>query len=90
MISKSRRSLNKRHDNLGLGTPHNKSREREAPTHKTKGKAKMENLMTTSLSRKQRRIMKIQRNTLGSGATSIRAPGITLLISAQSIHWWRR
>jgi hypothetical protein len=36
MPSKSSRSSNKRCDNLGLGTPHSKSHERVAPTHRTK------------------------------------------------------
>jgi hypothetical protein len=57
MSSKSSRSLNKRCDSLGLGTPHNRSREREAPTHRTKGRENMDNLRTTSLSHKQRRTM---------------------------------
>ena len=48
----------------------------------------MGNLRTTSLSHKQTRTMERWRKTLGSGATSIRASGITLLISAQSSHWW--
>jgi hypothetical protein len=49
MPSKLSRKLNKRHDNLGLGTPHKRIKERATPTHKKKGKEKMENLMTTSL-----------------------------------------
>jgi hypothetical protein len=90
MLSKSSRILNKINDSLDLVTPHNRSRERVAPTHKTKGKEKMESLRMTILSRKQRRTMETQRKTLGSGTTSIRAPGITLLIATQSSHWWRR
>jgi hypothetical protein len=41
MSSKLSRSLNKRHDNLGLGTPHNKIR--VAPTHRKKDKENMDN-----------------------------------------------
>jgi hypothetical protein len=40
MSSKSSRSSNKRHENLGLGTPHSKIQERAAPTHKNKGQRK--------------------------------------------------
>jgi hypothetical protein len=79
MPSKSSRSSNKRCDNLGLGTPHNKIQEREAPTHRKKDRENMDSIMTTSTSRKQRRTPERQRKIPGSGATSIRALGITLL-----------
>jgi hypothetical protein len=88
MLSKSSRSSNKRHDNLGLGTPHNKSQERVAPTHRTKDRAKIDNIRTTNPSHKQRRTLERQRKIPGSGATSIRALGITLLTVAQSSCWW--
>jgi hypothetical protein len=95
MPSKLRRSSNKIHSYLGLGTPHNKSQERVAPTHRTKDITNMDSIKTTSPSYKQRRTLERQRrtlerqrNTLGSGATSIRALGITLLIVAQRSHWW--
>jgi hypothetical protein len=42
MPSKLSRSSNKRRGNLGLGTPHNKIQEREAPTHRKKDREKME------------------------------------------------
>jgi hypothetical protein len=89
MSSKSTRSLNKRCDNLGLGTPHNKIKERVTPTCRTKGREKMDNLRTTSLGHKQRRTVERQRKIPGSGVTSIRSPGITL-ISTQSSLWWLR
>jgi hypothetical protein len=88
MPSKSSRSSNKRRDNLGLGTPHNKSQERVAPTHRTKDRENMDSIRTTSPSHKQRRTPERQRKIPGSGATSIRALGITLLTVAQSSHWW--
>ena len=88
MPSKSSRSSNKRRGNLGLGTRHNKSQERAAPTHRTKDRAKMDSIKTTSTSRKQRRTPERQRKIPGSGATSIRALGITLLTAAQSSRWW--
>jgi hypothetical protein len=49
MLSKSSRILNKINDSLDLVTPHNRSRERVATTHKTKGKEKMESLRMTIL-----------------------------------------
>jgi hypothetical protein len=55
MTSKSSRSSNKRCDNLGLGTPHKKSQERAAPTHRTKDRETMDSIRTTSPNRKQRR-----------------------------------
>jgi hypothetical protein len=52
MLSKSSRSSNKRCGNLGLGTPHNKSQERAAPTHRTKKRENMDSIRTTSPSHK--------------------------------------
>jgi hypothetical protein len=88
MPSKSSRSSNKRHGNLGLGTPHIKIQEREAPTHITKDRENMDSIKTTSPSHKQIRIPERQRKISRSGATSIRALSITLLIVIQSSHWW--
>jgi hypothetical protein len=90
MSSKSSRSSNKRCGNLGLGTPHSKSQERETQICRTKDREKMDSLMKTSTGPKQRRKPKRQIKILGSGATFIRAPGITLLISSQRSHWWLR
>jgi hypothetical protein len=86
MPSKSSRSSNKRCDNLGLGTPHNKILERAAPTHRTKDQEKMGSIKTTGPSRKQIGTLERHRKILGSGVTSIRALGITLMIAAQSSH----
>jgi hypothetical protein len=88
MSSKSSRSSNKRHGNLGLGTPHIKIQEREAPTHITKDRENMDCIKTTSPSHKKIRTPERRRKISGSGATSIRALGITLLIVIQSSHWW--
>jgi hypothetical protein len=85
MSSKLSRSSNKRHNNLGLGTPHSKIQEMVAPTRRTKDRAKIDHLKTTSLGCKQSRTPKRQRKIPRSGGTSIRAPGITLLIPAQRI-----
>jgi hypothetical protein len=88
MPSKSSKISNKRHFNLGRGIPHNKSQERAAPTHREKDRAKMHSIKTMHPSRKQRRTPERQRKILGSGATSIRSLGITLLTVAQSRSWW--
>jgi hypothetical protein len=78
MPSKSSRSSNKRCDNLGLGTPHSKSQERVAPTHRKKDREKMDGIRT----------LESKRKIPGSGVTSIRFLGITLLTVAQRSHWW--
>jgi hypothetical protein len=88
MSSKSSRRSNKRRYNLGLVTPHNKIQEREAPTHRIKDRAKMDSIRTTSPSRKQGRTPERQRKIAGSGVTSIRALGITLLTATQKRCWW--
>jgi hypothetical protein len=85
MSSKSSRSSNKRHDNLGLGTPHSKIQERAAPTHITKERENMDSIKKTSPSHKKRRTPERQRKIPGSGVTSIRALGITLLIFTQRV-----
>jgi hypothetical protein len=86
--SKSSKISNKRHDNFGLGTPHRKSQERVAPTCRTKDRAKTDDLRKTS--HKQRMTPERKIKILGSGVTSIRARGITLLIVAQRSRWWLR
>jgi hypothetical protein len=90
MPSKSRRSSNKRRDNLGLGTPHNKNQERVAPTHRTKDREKMDCLRTKSLGHKKRKTLERQKRILGSGVTSIRAPSIKISISTQRGSQWLR
>jgi hypothetical protein len=85
MPSKSSRSSNKRRAAIWAWEPlTTKSQERVAPTHRTKDRENMDSIRTTSPSRKQRRTPERQRKTPGSGATSIRALGITLLTVAQS------
>jgi hypothetical protein len=88
--SKLIKSSNKKHDNLGLGTPHSKSQEGATPTHRKKEKEKMDNIMTTSPSCKQIRTPERQRKIPRSGVTSIRDLGITLLTTSQSSHWWSK
>jgi hypothetical protein len=84
MSSKSSRISNKRCDNVGLGTPRSKNQERAAPTYRTKGREKMDNIRKTSPRGKKIRTPERQRRIWGSGVTSIRALRITLLIVTQS------
>jgi hypothetical protein len=88
MLSKLCISSNKRHDNLGLTTPHNKSQEREAQTHIKKNKENMESIKKTSPSHKKIRTSERKIKIPGSVETSIRALGIKLLIATQSSCWW--
>jgi hypothetical protein len=90
MSSKSSISSNKRRDNLGLEAPHNKIQEKVAPNHRTMDRENMDSIGTTSPIRKQKRTLKIQRKIPGSGATSIRSLGITLLIVTQRNRWWMK
>jgi hypothetical protein len=90
MLSKSSRSSNKRHDNLGLGNPHTKRQERAAPNHRTNDREKMERLRKTSPGCKKIRTPERKIKISGSGVNYIRALGITLLIVAKSSHWCLR
>jgi hypothetical protein len=84
MLSKSSRNLNRRSESLDLQIPHRRSREKEAPTHRTKDRERMDPLRKPiSPSHKQRRVMRRQRKTLGSGVNSIKFPNITLMNVAQ-------
>jgi hypothetical protein len=85
---KIKQKLKQKTRQFGPGNPSQKSQERAAPTHKTKDRVNMDSIRTTSPSRKERRTSKRQRKILGSGVTSIRALGITLLTIAQSSRWW--
>jgi hypothetical protein len=58
-VIKIEQKLKKRHDNLGLGTPHRKIQERSAPTHRTKEKSNTDHLRTTSQGHKKIRTPKI-------------------------------
>jgi hypothetical protein len=50
---------------------HNISREKVAPTHRKKGRERMESLNKTSLNHKKISTMGRPRNTLGNGVISI-------------------
>jgi hypothetical protein len=49
---KIEQKLKQKTRNLGLGTPHRKSQELEAPTHRTKDRENMDSIRTTNPSRK--------------------------------------
>jgi hypothetical protein len=48
MLSRSSRNLSRRGESLDLQTPHSRSREKVAPTHKTRDRENMVTLRTTS------------------------------------------
>jgi hypothetical protein len=52
MPSKLSRRLKKRHDYLGIGTPHSRSRARVVPTRRKIDREKIDNLRTTRPSHK--------------------------------------
>jgi hypothetical protein len=62
----------------------------ESQTCRTKDKENMGNLRTNFPICKKIRTMGKQRKISGSGETSIRVPGIILLIVSQRSHWWLR
>jgi hypothetical protein len=84
IMSKSSISSNKRCGNLGLGTHHSKRSKSKAPNHRRKERENMDNIRKTIPSHKER-TLKRQINIPGSGATSIRALGITLLIPLKAV-----
>jgi hypothetical protein len=74
---------------FGLGNPSQQKPGKGSPKPQNKGhRENMDSIRTTSPSHKQRRTLERQRKIPRSGATSIRALGITLLIVAQSRRWW--
>jgi hypothetical protein len=73
---------------FGPGNPSQQKPGKGGPNPQNKGQNKDGQYQDNSPSRKQRRTLERQRKILGSGATSIRALGITLLTAAQSSRWW--
>jgi hypothetical protein len=65
MLSRSSINLSRRGESLDLQTPHSRSREKVAPTHKTRDRENMATLRTTSPSHNPRRVMRSQRRTQG-------------------------
>jgi hypothetical protein len=87
-VVKIEQKLKQKTQQFGPGNPSQKIQERATPTHRTKDRSNMDSIRTTSPSHKQRRTPERQRKIPGSGATSIRALGITLLTATQSSRWW--
>jgi hypothetical protein len=79
-VIKIKQKLKQKTQQFGHGNSPKKKPGKGAPTRKKKDKAKKNNLRTTTPGHKQGRTPKRQRKISGSGATSISAPGITLLI----------
>jgi hypothetical protein len=87
-VVKIEQKLKQKTRQFGPGNPSQQNPGKGGPNPRTKDREKMDSIRTTSTSRKQRRTPERQRKIPGSGATSIRALGITLLTVAQSSHWW--
>jgi hypothetical protein len=82
MLSKLSRNLsNKTSGNLGLKIHNNQSMVKVSLTHREI------DLKKTSPSHMKRRVIGI-RMTLGSGGTSTKSLGTTLMNVAQNSHWW--
>jgi hypothetical protein len=88
MPSKSCRSSNKRSENLGHGTLTTKAKKgRPQPTKQRIEQRWIVSGKLIQATRKEKPPER-QRKILGSGATSIRALGITLSTAAQIRCWW--
>jgi hypothetical protein len=59
MLSISRGNLSRRGKSLDLKTPHSRSREKEAPTHKIRDRENMATLKTTIPRHNTKRVMRI-------------------------------
>jgi hypothetical protein len=82
MFSKLSRNLNRKTSgNLGLQIRNNQSMVKKDLTHRTI------NLKTTSQSHGKRREMGRRRRTLGSGVTSTKSLGKTLMNVARNSDW---
>jgi len=86
-VAKIKQKLKQNTWNFGSRNPQ-RNRERKTITHRTKGRVNMDILRTTNLRYKQIGTIGRRRKTMGSGATSISTPGITLFIISQISHWW--
>jgi hypothetical protein len=87
MLSRSSKNLSRRGESLDLQTPHSRSREKVAPTHKTRDRENMATLRTTSPSHNTRRVMRSRRRTWENGVNTIKSLGTTLknVCSKQSL-----
>jgi 2-phosphoglycerate kinase len=87
---KIKKKLKQKTWKFGPRNPSQKIQERVAPTHRKKDVENMDTLRTTILGCNKIRTPERQIKISISGATSIGASGITLLIVDQRGHWWLR
>jgi hypothetical protein len=83
---KIEQNLRKRGESLDLKTPHKRSREKVAPTHKKRDIENMASLRKTSPSRNPIRVMRIRRRTQENGVNIIKSLGTTPKNVAPSSH----
>jgi hypothetical protein len=88
MLSRSSRNLSRRGESLDLQTPHSQSREKVAPTHKTRDREKMATLRTTSPSCNTRRVMRRSKKDTENGVNTIKSLGTTPKNVTPSSHSW--
>jgi hypothetical protein len=81
-------NLKQKMQQFGPGNPSQQKQQRAAPSHKKNNRENMDDIRTTSPSRKKPRTLERQINIVGSGGTSIISLGITLLIISQSSRRW--
>jgi hypothetical protein len=86
MLSRSSKKLRRIGESLDLRTPHNRSREKVAPTHKTRDRANMTSLSKTSPGRNKIKVMRSQKRTEESGVNTIKSLGTTPKNVAPSSH----
>jgi hypothetical protein len=89
-VVKIEKNIKQKTRKFGPGNHSHRKEVKGSPNPKKRDRENMDNLRTTILGCKQTRTLKRQRKILGSCGTSIRAPDITLLISAQTNCWWMR
>jgi hypothetical protein len=73
---------------FGPGNPSQQKPGKGGPNPQNKGQRKDGQYQDNQSKPQAKKDTERQRKTPGSGATSIRALGITLLTAAQSSHWW--
>jgi hypothetical protein len=89
MLSRLRKSSRQRVKwSLDLKIRHNRSIVKEILTHRKNDSAKINNLMTTNLSCKERRVIGSRRRTLVSGVSFIKYLGTTSMDVTPSNDYW--
>jgi hypothetical protein len=88
MMSRSSKNLSRRGESLDLQNPHNRRREKVAPTHTTRDREKMATLRKNSPRCNTRRAMRRQRRTQENSVNTIKSLGTTRKNVAPRIHSW--